>query len=170
MDKCWLLLPVAAADCCCWLLLLVAAVDYCCWLLLLVAAVDCFCWLLLLIAGWLLVAAGILLAGRKVFEYFRDVDDLRLRQFCGRKSLWIFQGYWWEESGREFRLREVGWLMVASEWILWSCTGILYSNGHVFFQFWARANRIIWRGNPERVGWLCKAEFAAKTGFGTVFE
>ena len=27
------------------------------------------------------------LAGEKVFEYFRDCDDLRLRQFCRRKNL-----------------------------------------------------------------------------------
>ena len=73
------------AGCCwCWLLLLIVAAGCCCWLLLLVAAVDCCCWLLLLIAA------------QKVFEYFRDiVDDLRLRQICRRKSLWIFSGCWW---------------------------------------------------------------------------
>ena len=26
-------------------------------------------------------------AGKKVFEYFQDKDELRLRQFCSRKSL-----------------------------------------------------------------------------------
>ena len=26
-------------------------------------------------------------AGEKVFEYFQDNDDLRLRQFCQRESL-----------------------------------------------------------------------------------
>ena len=26
-------------------------------------------------------------AGEKVFEYFQDIDDLRLRQFCWQKSL-----------------------------------------------------------------------------------
>ena len=94
---CWLLLLVAAVDCCCWLLLLIAVVDRCCWLLPLIAAVDCCCWLLLLIAAvdcccWLLL----LIAAQKVFEYFRDiVDDLRLRQICRRKSLWIFSGCWW---------------------------------------------------------------------------
>ena len=31
-------------------------------------------------------------AGEKVFEYFQDNDQLRLRQFCRRKSLWIFSG------------------------------------------------------------------------------
>ena len=87
----WMLVVVAAVDCCCWLLLLVAAAGCCCWLLLLIAAVGCCCWLLLLIA-----AAGILLAGGKVLEYFQDVDDLRLRQFCRRKSLWIFSPRWWE--------------------------------------------------------------------------
>ena len=96
--KAVLLLLIAVAGCCCWLLLLIVAVDCCCWLLLLVAAVDCCCWLLLLVAGCFLIAAGILLAGwlllavasRKTFEYFRDFDDLQLRQFCRRKSLWIF--------------------------------------------------------------------------------
>ena len=139
---CWLLMLVAAVDCCCWLLLLIAApgccwllllvaAGCCCWLLLLVAAVDCCCWLLLLIAAasccwWLLL----LVAAQKVFEYFRDiVVDLRLRQLCRRKNLWIFSGadekslnifgllvkslwkfpdYWWEGSGREVRLGEVG--------------------------------------------------------------
>ena len=47
-------------------------------------------------------------AGEKVFEYFRVVDDVRLRQFCRRKSFWIFSGYWWEEGGRELRLGKVG--------------------------------------------------------------
>ena len=32
------------------------------------------------------------LAGEKVFEYFRDNDDLRLRQLCRGKSLGIFSG------------------------------------------------------------------------------
>ena len=90
---CWLLLLVVAAGCCCWLILLIAAVDSCCWLLLLVVAAGCCCWYLL-IAGvdgccWLL-----LLIAQKVFEYFRVVDDLRLRQICRRKSLWIFSGCW----------------------------------------------------------------------------
>ena len=106
---CWSLLPVAAVDCCCWLLLLVAAVDCCCWLLLLIAVADCCCWLLLLVAAvdcccWLLLLIAdadcccwlLLLIAQKVFEYFRNiVDDLRLRQFCRRKSLWIFSGCWW---------------------------------------------------------------------------
>ena len=100
----------SVAGCCCWLLLLVSAADSCCWLFLLVAAniafAGCCCWLLLLIAA---------VGGRKVFEHFRDigdlrrrqicrrkclyfrvVDDLRLRQFCRRKSLWMFSGCWWK--------------------------------------------------------------------------
>ena len=85
---CWLLLLVAAAGCCCWLLLLIVAAGSCCWLLLLVAAADCCCWLLLLIA-------------QKVFEYFQNtVDDLRLRQFCRRKSLWIFSEYSWRFAAK----------------------------------------------------------------------
>ena len=99
---------------CCWLLL---TANGCHWL-----GDDCwlrlgYCWLLLVASGCstMLFAAGILLAGGKVFEYLRDIDDLRLRQFCRRrsfeyvqdneylrlrqfcrrKSLWIFPGYWW---------------------------------------------------------------------------
>ena len=30
-------------------------------------------------------------AGEKVFEYFQDNDDLRLRQFCRRKVFEYFQ-------------------------------------------------------------------------------
>ena len=91
---CWLLLLVVAAGCCWWLMLLTAAVDSCCWLLLLVVA-DCWCWWLLLVAAvgsccWLM-----LLIAQKVFEYFRVADDLRPRQICRRKSLWIFSGCWW---------------------------------------------------------------------------
>ena len=83
-----------------------------CWCWLLINTADC--WWLLLIAGWLLVAAGILLnggkvfdyfqiilfcgldnfAGEKVFQYFQDIDVLRLRQLCRRKSLWVLPGYW----------------------------------------------------------------------------
>ena len=73
-------------------------------------------------------------AGEKVFEYFQDIDDLGLGQFCWRKSLWMFSPrcwgtlvttsfeivleyfqskdwipeFWWEESGRKFRLGEKG--------------------------------------------------------------
>ena len=83
----WMLVA-AAGRCCCWLLLVG-------WMLLVAPAVDCRCWLLLLVAGWLPVAAGILFAGGKVFEYFRDIDDLRLKQLCRRKTLWIFSGCWW---------------------------------------------------------------------------
>ena len=101
---CWLLL-VVVAGCCCWLLLLIAA--DCCWLLLLlVAVVGCSCWLLLLeycsLAGKSLNISRLLLicgqdnsAGEKVFEFFQDTVDLHLRQFCRRKSLWIFPGYCW---------------------------------------------------------------------------
>ena len=31
-------------------------------------------------------------AAERVFEYFQDNDDLRPRQFCKRKSLWMFSG------------------------------------------------------------------------------
>ena len=74
---------------CCWLLLID---DGCYWLL-----DDCWlrlgCWWLLLVASdcWMmLVTAGMLLVGGKVFEYFRDVDDLRLRQFCRQKKIFEY--------------------------------------------------------------------------------
>ena len=145
---CWLLLLIAAAGCCCWLLLLVAAVDYCCWLLLLIAAAGCCCWLLLLVAAvdcrcWLLL---LIAAAQKVFEYFRDiVDDLRLKQICRRKSLWIFSGCWWkvfeyfrvvgEKSliisrilmGEKWKRGSPRGRRLESEWIFWLCAGYLYS-------------------------------------------
>ena len=40
----------------------------------------------------MLVVAGMQLVGEKVFEYFRDVDDLRLRQFCRQKVFNYFGG------------------------------------------------------------------------------
>ena len=122
---CWSLLLVAAVDCCCWLLLLIAVAGRCFWLLLLIAAVDCCCWLLLLIAAvgcccWLL-----LLVAQKVFEYFRNiVEDLRLRQFCRRKSLWIFSGCWWFAAKTNLQAKKslniFGWL-VKSLWIFSGC-------------------------------------------------
>ena len=69
------------AGCCCWLLLLIAG-----WLLVATG---------ILLVGWLPVVAGILLAGEKVSENFRDIRELRLRQFYRRRSLWIFPGNWW---------------------------------------------------------------------------
>ena len=132
---CWLLLLVAAVDCCCWLI----AVDCCCWLLLLIAAVGCFCWLLLLVAfagcccpkslwifpeySWWFAAKTNLQAKKslnifgcwwKVFEYFRVVGEKSLnisRILMGEK--------WKRGSPRGSKLE--------SEWILWLCTGYLYS-------------------------------------------
>ena len=37
-------------------------------------------------------------AGEKLFEYYQDNGELRRRQFCRRKSLWILSGYWWFAS------------------------------------------------------------------------
>ena len=133
---CWLLLLVAAVDCCCWLI----AVDCCCWLLLLVAAVDWCCWLIAVdCCCWLLLP-------KNIFEYFRNiVDDLRLRQICRRKSLWIFSGCWWkvfeyfrvvgEKSlnisrtlmGGKWKRGSPRGSRLESEWILWLCAGYLYS-------------------------------------------
>ena len=96
---CWLLLLVAAADCCCWSLLLVSAANCCSWSLLLVVAADCCWWSLLLVAAadccsWSLLLVAV--ACRKIFEYFRDIGDLRLRQFCRQNGLWIFSGGRWK--------------------------------------------------------------------------
>ena len=133
---CWLLLLVAAVDCCCWLI----AVDCCCWLLLLVAAVDWCCWLIAVdCCCWLLLP-------KNIFEYFRNiVDDLRLRQICRRKSLWIFSGCWWkvfeyfrvvgEKSlnisrilmGEKWKRGSPRGSRLENEWILWLCAGYLYS-------------------------------------------
>ena len=145
-DCCWWsFLLVAAANCCCWLLLMVAFAGCCCWLLLLIAAADCRCWLLLLIA-----AAG----GRKVFEYFRDIDDLRLRQFCRRKSLWIFSGCWWKvfEFFQNIDERKVEESFASGKLVVDSSKRMNIMAVHWVFildifkmaAVWARANRIIW--------------------------
>ena len=46
----------------------------------------------------MMICGGDKFAGEEVFEYFQDNDDLDLRQFCRRKSLWIISGYWWFSS------------------------------------------------------------------------
>ena len=159
---CWLLLLVAAVDCCCWLLSLIAAAGCCCWLLLLIVAAGCCCWLLVLVAVvdcccWLL-----LLIAQKVLECFRIiVDDLRLRQFCRRKSLWIFSGCWWKvfeyfrvvgekslnisriSMGEKWKRGSPRGSRLESEWILWLCACI-YTRYFKMAAGWARANRIIW--------------------------
>ena len=66
-----------------------------CWLLLITAD----CWWIKLVAGWFLVAAGILLVAASCF-CFLDVDDFRLRQFCRRKSLWIFSKRQWRNLAK----------------------------------------------------------------------
>ena len=77
------------------------------------------CWWLLLVASdcWMmLVAAGMQLVGEKVFEYFRDVDDLRLRQFCRQK---VFKFFGLEEAMKKFRFRrgdEEIWLRQVLKW------------------------------------------------------
>ena len=185
---CWLLLPIAAADCCCWLLLLVAAVDFCCWLLLLIAAGGCCCWLLLLVAAvdcccWLLL----LIAAQKVFEFFRNiVGDLRLRQICRRKILWIFSGCWWFAAktnlqakkslnisriltGEKWKRGSPRGSRLESEWILWLFAGYLYSAFKMAASFGESQEDPLVRSG-ERDGWLCRAEFLAKTSFEIVSE
>ena len=150
---CWWLLLIAFAGlliafagCCCWWLLLIAFAGCCCWLLLLIAFADCCCW--------------------KVFEFFRDVDDLRLRQFCGRKSLWIFSGCWWKVF-EYFRVvaeksLNISRILMGGGWKRVSPRGSRVFDGrkwmrkngcalgiYTWFSKWprisARANRIIWR-------------------------
>ena len=165
---------VAAADCCCWwLLLLVAVAGGCCWLLLVVAAAGGCCWLLLLVvvavAGcccWLL-----LFIARKLFEFFRDLGDLRLEQFCRRKSLWIFSGCWWfaaktilQAKGLEYfrvvdeKSLNISRTLMGGRWKRVSPRGSrvvdgrkrMNKNGRALGIYtrlvtcWARTNRIIW--------------------------
>ena len=91
---CWLLLINADS----WWLLLVAAG---CWMIAGCGWDTAVCWKIAACgwdtAGcWMIAGCGWdILAGEKVFEYFQDTDDLRLRQFCRRNSLWIFSGFWW---------------------------------------------------------------------------
>ena len=79
---CWLLLITSDR----WWFLLVATAGFCCWLL-----VAARCWM---IAGCGLDTAAAA-AGWKVFEFFQDIANLRLRQFCRRKSLWIMSKRRW---------------------------------------------------------------------------
>ena len=76
----------------------------------------------------------------------------------------------WEGDWKEFRLVELSRWIVASEWLLCSCTKYLYPDGHVSFQFWARVINIIWWGNQERARWLCRPQFAAETSFWIILE
>ena len=83
---------------------------------LLVAAVSCLCWpesLWIFPGYWwfatktslqakksfnifgLLIFAAKQVCRRKSSGWFQDTNDLWLRQFCRRQSLWIFSGYWW---------------------------------------------------------------------------
>ena len=133
---CWLLL---IADGCYWLQLVAAGcwmiagcgldTAGCCWLL-----DDC-CWLLecclqakksLNIFGILMICGYDNFAGEKVFEYFQDIDALRLRQFCRRKSLWIFSSRWWGNLTKTsfgivleyFLVKEEELYQVSPEWWL----------------------------------------------------
>ena len=123
----------------------------------------------MLVAGRLLVAAGTLLAGQKVFEYFRGADDLRLRQVAGEKSLNIFRvlmrGSWKRVSPRGSRLVDGSKRMniIVVHW--------------VFIPQWSRVVSVLGKSqedllvrNREQVVWLCEAEFAAKTSFKTALQ
>ena len=102
VDYCWFLMVATG---CCWSPLVAAGcwmiagcgrdTGGCCGLLLVAAS----CWV---IAGrvwdtacWTIAGCCWIIAGDRVFEYFQEIDDLRLRQFSRRKSLWILPGYWW---------------------------------------------------------------------------
>ena len=73
-------------------------------------------------------------AGEKVLEYFQVVADLRLRQFCRWKSLWIFSGYRWSADKTNLQAKKslnvFGILMICGQdnfareknlWIFPSC-------------------------------------------------
>ena len=63
-------------------------------------------------------------------------------------------------GGREaFGLVELSRWIVASEWIIWMCTGYLYPDGHVSLQIGTRAKRIIGWADQEQVSWFCIKEF-----------
>ena len=129
---------IAAAGCCCWLLLLIAAVDCCCWLQLLVAAAGCSPESLWKFPGykWYISAKRIVQAKKSLSIFgcwwFAAKTILQAKKSLKifgllLKSLWIFPEFWWEESGREFHLGEVGsWRQQANEW-KWLCAGYLYS-------------------------------------------
>ena len=75
----------------------------------------------------------------------------------------------WRGCRGEFRLAELSRWIVTSYWILWKCAGYLYPDGHVSFQFWARANRIIRRAS--RAGKLALYNRKlVKTSFEIVLE
>ena len=71
----------------------------------------------------------------------------------------------WRGGREEFRLAGLSRWIVASEWILWSCTGYIYPDGHVSLLIWARANRIIRWANWEQVSWLLDNKFWGKDKF-----
>ena len=48
--------------------------------------------------GILMICGQDNFAGEKDFEYFQVIDDLRLRQFCRSKSLWICSRFWWSAA------------------------------------------------------------------------
>ena len=182
---CWLPLLVAAVDCCCWLLLLIAVAGCCCWLLLLVAAVDCCCWLLLLIAVagcccslLLLVAAVDCCCWLENLWIVPDANDLRLKFFCSRKSLWIYSGHRWKVfeyflSVDERKMEESfasGKLVVdGSKWMnIMAVHWVFLLDFSKMAAVWARANRIVWwELESGKVG---SVEFAAKTSFEIVLE
>ena len=71
----------------------------------------------------------------------------------------------WGKGRKKFRLVELSRWIVASEWIIWTCTGYSYPDGHGSLLLWTRANRIIWWADRKRVNWFCRSEHAAKTIF-----
>ena len=84
---------------------------------------------------------------------------------CDKKKIQVREVRNWEGGRKEVRLVELSRWIEVSYWILWTCTGYLYPDGHVSLQFWVRANRIIWWGNRERVGWFYRSEPEATKSF-----
>ena len=111
----------------------------CCWLLLLVATASCVC----CCCCW------------KLFEYFRDFSDLRLRQFCRRKKLWKISGAddlrlrqfcrrksLWINSGaddlrlRQFCRRKSLWIFSGADDLSLKIFGLLRKSLWIFPEYW----------------------------------
>ena len=50
----------------------------------------------------------------------------------------------WGGDRKEFRLVELSRWIIASEWILWMCTGYLYPDDHLSLQFWGGSKLNHW--------------------------
>ena len=65
-------------------------------------------------SGYWWFAAKTILHAEKIFEYFQVVDDLRLRQFCRWKILWIFSGFGWSAAKTNLQVKKA--LIILGYW------------------------------------------------------